>query len=461
MTGMKYIESVWLAAEVCLWVDQIDQFVTSSRNRIVDMDPMKGTQIVGNVLLVIAFVVRLAQFVGIPMMKGFGQTEDNFSHAKSAYKLFAVLLCFKSIMSLVELLRYFSANERIGVLIITLRKMVDDVKLFMTLFAVITLGFSICLSGLQITGHMTPPNSGEFDPFGSEGAMWAPWWALFGYFEPGNYDWLVSGLSWTYMLVGQVVLVNLLIAMFSDTFNSVKDKSAEEYVHLKCGRVFQYRYIVRSTPPVLNTPIILCEWLWNGLQQCRKLWASLGCSEGHLQYNQHQTRQRMGSLHHRKPSMWSSTAALKRERSSRRSVQVADRHRNAMLAMGDSTEAGALDGADGVGESSNASMTGGEVISQGMNNAKVNDGKFLVEQLLKAQARKEKETLHAVASASRDLITELRLRHIDDSEAVTNRIDMVNSKVDQMQEKFDTTMNTVSLNLQALVEACGVGSTRV
>lgn len=54
-----------------------------------------------------------------------------------------------------------------------------------------------------------------------------------------------------------------------------------------------------------------------------------------------------------------------------------------------------------------------------------------------------------------------RLRHIDDSEAVTNRIDMVNSKVDQMQEKFDTTMNTVSLNLQALVEACGVGSTRV
>ena len=52
--------------------------------------------------------------------------------------------------------------------------------------------------------------------------MWAPLWAVFGEVDPAQYDWLVSAVLWIYILMGSIVLVNLLIAMFTSTFERVQ-----------------------------------------------------------------------------------------------------------------------------------------------------------------------------------------------------------------------------------------------
>ena len=53
--------------------------------------------------------------------------------------------------------------------------------------------------------------------FSANGALWVPLWAIFGVFEPARLDWLSSIIIWVYMLLGSVVLVNLLVAMFAET----------------------------------------------------------------------------------------------------------------------------------------------------------------------------------------------------------------------------------------------------
>ena len=58
--------------------------------------------------------------------------------------------------------------------------------------------------------------------FEAQGGMWAPLWAVFGEIDPSQYDWLVSIVLWVYILMGSVVLVNLLIAMFSSTLERVQ-----------------------------------------------------------------------------------------------------------------------------------------------------------------------------------------------------------------------------------------------
>lgn len=86
---------------------------------------------------------------------------------------------------------------------------------------------------------------------------YAPLWAAFGDFYPRNYDGLVSVFMWAYILIGSVIMVNLLVAMFSTTFSRVVDHSEDEYVHFQCERMFVFKDINHPVPPVINMPIAL------------------------------------------------------------------------------------------------------------------------------------------------------------------------------------------------------------
>jgi hypothetical protein len=91
----------------------------------------------------------------------------------------------------------------------------------------------------------------------ARGGGWAPMWALFGYYEPERYNWLVSALMWSYCLIGSVVLVNLLVAMFADTYNKISEEAENEYIYLRCTRLFEFKDSILPLPPVLNLPFII------------------------------------------------------------------------------------------------------------------------------------------------------------------------------------------------------------
>jgi len=155
--------------------------------------------------------------------------------------------------------------------------MVQDVITWVLLFSVFTSAFMVSFMGLQNARRYS--NDIDFEGFtdvssinvsalskdeitnifnwqNSLGGLWAPLWALFTNFDPARYDWMVSVMMWCYLLLSSVALVNLLVAMFADTYNKISEEAENEYIFLRCKRLFEFKDSVLPLPPVLNLPII-------------------------------------------------------------------------------------------------------------------------------------------------------------------------------------------------------------
>lgn len=53
---------------------------------------------------------------------------------------------------------------------------------------------------------------------------------------------------------------------------------------------------------------------------------------------------------------------------------------------------------------------------------------------MKQQEREQAETHYAVTASSRDLLSELRLRHIEDHDTLSNRVQLISAKVEGMAD---------------------------
>ena len=138
--------------------------------------------------------------------------------------------------------------------------------------------WQVSLVGLQYSGQFYDIDGGatgasRYDPYTAGGASWLPWWAVFGEFNPAQYNGLVSCMVWLYIFTSSIVLVNLLIALFSDTVARVKNDSEVEYVYWRARRNFELRHMATAVPPVLNTPILFYGLLTEfGVQGIKKVW---------------------------------------------------------------------------------------------------------------------------------------------------------------------------------------------
>ena len=199
------------------------------------------------------------------------------------------MMSFLTIVAAYETLPFLSHMYKpLGVLYIIFKALTYDVFIWSLLFTIITLSFCLTLVGMQKAGYYITDdevngglNKGGFHdggnitgadgeilsrdelmelsaPFHANGAMWAPLWAIFGDPSPERYSWLASILIWVYCLVGNIVLVNMLIAMFADTYTKIASQSEIEYFFLRSTHLYEYQSsAVLSVPPVLNLPLIL------------------------------------------------------------------------------------------------------------------------------------------------------------------------------------------------------------
>ena len=69
--------------------------------------------------------------------------------------------------------------------------------------------------------------------------------------EPGKTAATGPIMLFVYMLIGNVVMVNLLIAMMSDTYASVEEKSLEVWRFQKFELVKEYREAYQLPPPLV------------------------------------------------------------------------------------------------------------------------------------------------------------------------------------------------------------------
>jgi len=203
-----------------------------------------------------------------------------------------LMISFLTMAVVYETLPFLSQMYKpLGVLYIIFIALLYDVFIWSLLFIIITLAFCLTLVGMQQAGYYITDdevngfnfirgNSGReitnangenlsttelmelSDPIHANGAMWAPLWAIFGDPSPERYSWLASILIWVYCLVGNIVLVNMLIAMFADTYTKIASQSEIEYFFLRSTHLYEYQSnAVLSVPPVFNLPLILMEVL--------------------------------------------------------------------------------------------------------------------------------------------------------------------------------------------------------
>jgi len=85
-----------------------------------------------------------------------------------------------------------------------------------------------------------------------------PMWAVYGAFELeelGNAPIGVAPLMWIYVLLSSVVLVNLLVAMFSDTYTKVVEQAEKEFRYQRYQRMYSAQNVWDPIPPPFSLPI--------------------------------------------------------------------------------------------------------------------------------------------------------------------------------------------------------------
>ena len=131
------------------------------------------------------------------------------SVASTLYDVYKVLVSLKAGEKVFHCMPYVAEYRAFGVLLITLKEMLGDVANFSIFFLLITIAFNIVLIGMQYAGQFS--ESAPESPFDRDGAFQLPWWAVFGEFDPSQYDFLVAGVVWIYNFFASIVLVNLLV----------------------------------------------------------------------------------------------------------------------------------------------------------------------------------------------------------------------------------------------------------
>ena len=71
-------------------------------------------------------------------------------------------------------------------------------------------------------------------------------------------------LMWVYVLIANVVLVNMLIAMFAETYTRIKKNAEIEYRYQHYLHIFEYQHVVHHLPPPFNAPLLL----WDACVAC-------------------------------------------------------------------------------------------------------------------------------------------------------------------------------------------------
>eukprot|EP01046_Picozoa_sp_COSAG06_P008732 COSAG06_NODE_445_length_15690_cov_28.448849_1_plen_1513_part_00 len=167
-----------------------------------------------------------------------------------------------------RLLGLMVLSADLGPLIQMVVEMRNDLTKFLLLCVVFVLGFGASISALLFGDHRSSIGS-------LAGALHATAQGLLGTqdMDQVTTQWEVEAVYTLYLVVAQIMLLNLLIAMFASTYQRIKDHAADEWRLARAQIIMEYSHEVRGVLelPVLNlvglTLVPLC-WLWRGLRRC-------------------------------------------------------------------------------------------------------------------------------------------------------------------------------------------------
>ena len=153
-----------------------------------------------------------------------------------------------------------------GVHVLVVERMLKDVKVFSILCVTFLFATTVLFIGLSRAGLY--PGADEYSLFHTEGAAWVSLWALYGQMSPDQHS-ATSGIALFFVtMVTNVALVNLLVALFADTYADVAKLAKQENSLAFHYTLFRHSQVHSKMPPPLNAPYVL--W-YLGKRLCKPL----------------------------------------------------------------------------------------------------------------------------------------------------------------------------------------------
>jgi len=167
--------------------------------------------------------------------------------------LYAVIL----IIAYFRVMPYLRYYQSVGVLTIVLSSMARDIKLFFAILMIISGGY-MCAFAVLLPSMMDQP----WTHLASTMSIWQPFWGVFGAFdlermeEEIGYEMPTRAVAplllWIYLFGTTIVLVNLLIAQMSDTYNRVTTQGTIRWHFERASLISEFKDTKLPAPAPLN-----------------------------------------------------------------------------------------------------------------------------------------------------------------------------------------------------------------
>ncbi|XP_072048465.1 transient receptor potential cation channel subfamily M member 1-like [Amphiura filiformis] len=182
------------------------------------------------------------------------------------------LYAANSFIFFTRLLRSFAVNERLGPKMVMIQRMIVEMLLFLSILVVFLVSYGVASQALLYPNQKPSAKA-------IERVFFMPYFQIYGELfleelvdgecEPEgtemcpNQHWLIPVMLGVYLLLGNVLLLNLLIAIFSSVYEDIKCNSVQ---------IWKYEFfsLVKEMKdrPVLPPPLIIiehiyrmCKWL--------------------------------------------------------------------------------------------------------------------------------------------------------------------------------------------------------
>jgi hypothetical protein len=175
-----------------------------------------------------------------------------------ALQLSVELMAFNVILIWCRLFKYLALNQAVGLLVIMIMEMFKDIALWTLVSLVFMGGFTVAF--VAIADPLALHDSADHP-------LTVPLWAMHGVFDVHEVEtWnenVGAVMLWLYVVVAQIILVNLLIAMMGDTFGVIKERADEEWKFGRLRSVMEATERMHPIPPPFNLPVTSAVFMHN------------------------------------------------------------------------------------------------------------------------------------------------------------------------------------------------------
>lgn len=186
-----------------------------------------------------------------PGLVAFEPHSDIEATVRNMYSVLVVLVFVR----IFQYTRYF---QSLGVLSIVIGGVFPDVAVFIFIQFILTLSFGIAFANLQ---------PGAMDAYPSHqilglSPMWVPFWALYGQFDIDRIQHQINDerptivtlplFLFAYMFIASIIMINLLIAMMSETFSKITSEGLQRWQFERCQLISEFKETKPPLPPPFN-----------------------------------------------------------------------------------------------------------------------------------------------------------------------------------------------------------------